>query len=452
MSLLTNIAAISSGMYAPKKGEHPFLRAHRYLNYGLLGLISRTGSRIPVVHGNFLPPDIFLTKFPFILSADTILLSLPSFFSVPWARQLVATILKSNPRAEIHLGGRWVIDHNWEFVREKFPGNVTIHKGLGEHAIDKLASKWRKSEDQHVAENTVINSQLNYTLLCEKETFHPSVEVSRGCGLGCAFCEEAKVRMTSPKSPASLLQEISNIMTDYGETKNIYFESSLFAPSTKWVDDFAKTYHKNRELFNWRTETRVDVLTPDKLSILADAGLKVIDLGLESGSPRQLINMGKTADPEAYLSKAKILLESCKSNGVWAKVNILLYPGESKVTIDETRNFLTENMESIYGVSTYPVIAYGMGERLRYFDEMYRNQGALGLVPTDVEGVWEVELSSDVSAWEGKELARELAREFMTMRRYFDLKTFSYLDPKYTWDMFVEDVDKLPRKERSFST
>jgi hypothetical protein len=42
------VVAVSAGMTFPKKGNHRFYHAHRYLNYGLLGLASS------------LPVDVFV--------------------------------------------------------------------------------------------------------------------------------------------------------------------------------------------------------------------------------------------------------------------------------------------------------------------------------------------------------------------------------------------------------
>jgi len=42
-------------------------------------------------------------------------------------------------------------------------------------------------------------------------------------------------------------------------------------------------------------------MTPETVAALAQAGLKVIDLGLETASPSQILAMGKSRDPDRYL-------------------------------------------------------------------------------------------------------------------------------------------------------
>ncbi|WP_299934575.1 radical SAM protein [uncultured Pelagimonas sp.] len=444
---MSKIVAVSAGMLSPKKGNEPYRRAHRYLNYGLLGLASKFRAKVPVYHGHFDSPTVFLEKYPEILLADTVLLSLPSFYAVEWSQILVRNLLKNNKNVKVHIGGRWVIDQNWDYIVAKFPSDVVLHKGMGELIVSQIETS---KPDAPIRANPASPAPLNYRLLVDRNAFQPSVEVSRGCGLGCAFCEEANERLTPMKPAVTLLDEIEDILSCYDDTRNLYFESSMFAPSTRWVQEFSREYHRRNMSFKWRTESRVDVLDAAKLSKLSGAGLDVLDLGLETASPSQVVNMGKSKNPIAYLSKAREILSACEINDVKAKVNILLYPGESQKTIDETLAFLVENKNAVFGVSTYPVVVYGMGERAIYFSELYSNQGALGIQPTDTEGVWSVEISEEIDAQRSKEIALEIAQTFMPAENYFALKSFSYLDPRYGRDDFLHDASTLKCEERPF--
>lgn len=444
---MTKYCAISAGMISPKKGNQPFLRAHRYLNYGLLGLASRLGDEALVYHGHFEEPEHFFSKNLFIQKAPVIILSLPSFYALPWARKFVTHLLGAGSRPEIHIGGRWVIDQNPEFVRAQFPSNVFVHPGMGEKTICALKSRW---SPQKIAVDPCQKWQLDYERLVCREEFQPSVEVSRGCGRGCIFCEEANEPLIPLKNPNTLIEEISSIIHCYGNNRNFYFESSLFAPSWDWVRCFYSEYHRRKMSFLWRTETRVDVLGAEKLRWLCDAGLRVIDLGLESASPTQIRRMDKSNDPIRYLRRAAELLRTCHSSGIWAKVNILLFPGETSSTIAETRAFLRENAKSIYGVSTYPVMVYGVEERARYYESLYRAQGATGLRRTELDGIWDVDLSDEIDSMTAKKISLDIAREFMPSRNYFDLKRFSYLDPRYGWEDFRRDASHLDKSVRAF--
>ncbi|GJL66424.1 MAG: hypothetical protein NPIRA05_13950 [Nitrospirales bacterium] len=446
---MTKIVAISAGMLRPKKGNEGYRKAHRYLNYGLLSLASLFPVRVPVLHGNFVEPERFVEHNQEVTSADVILLSLPSFYAVPWAKRFLIALKKVNPRVDIHVGGRWVVDYNEALLKAVFPRVTRYHRGLGEGAIADIASivKGPRERDPEY----LRKAWLDYSLLQDATEFQPSVEVSRGCGLGCAFCEESALPLQPLRDPIDLFDQIESIRKFYPADSRFYFESSFFAPSQAWTALFEREYRERQCDFQWRTESRVDVLDKDKIEALASAGLRVIDLGLESGSPEQLINMGKTRNPDRYLLKASELLNACHSHGVKAKVNILLYPGETARSVQETYQFLDEHEGLFFGLSTYPVVVYGEGIRRRHFEALYRAQGATGLVRTDTVGVWDVHLSETISAEEAKKIAIAISQRFMSMNSYFYLKAFSYFRSSYGWQEFVRDVSALPDSKLAFS-
>lgn len=439
--------AVSSGMLRPKKGDEGYRKAHRYLNYGLLSLASLLPIRVPVFHGHFSAPEDFVECHKEVASADIVLLSLPSFYAVPWAKRFLIALREINPEVEVHVGGRWVVDHNEAFLKGELPHVAQYHKGLGERAIANFDFKGFSAQHPERANK----ASLDYSLLHGATDFQPSVEVSRGCGLGCAFCEEAAVPLQPLRDTIDLFGEIENIRMFYPRDSRFYFESSFFAPSQTWVSLFEKEYRKRQCDFQWRTESRVDVLDESKIEALASAGLKVIDLGLESGSPDQLKNMGKTRNPDRYLERASDLIRACHKHGVRAKVNILLYPGETEHTLQETHQFLGEHEDYFFGVSTYPVVVYGEGERKNYFEALYRGQGASGLVKTNTVGVWDVNLSKEISSEEAKSISISVAQRFMSMSNYFYLKKFSYFREGYGWEQFVQDVSSLPDNQLAFA-
>lgn len=446
---MTTAVAVSAGMLRPKKGDEGYRKAHRYLNYGLLSLASMLPARVPVFHGNFSAPEDFAQSHQEVTSADIVLLSLPSFYAVPWAKRFLVALKEINLNVEVHVGGRWVVDHNEDFLRQELPHVTRYHRGLGEGAVSELASILKASPERHPKD--AKGASLDYSLLHNAADFQPSVEVSRGCGLGCVFCEEAAVPLQPLQDPKKLLEEIVAIRRFFPRDSRFYFESSFFAPGQTWATSFEEEYRQRQCDFQWRTESRVDVLDESKIEVLASAGLRVIDLGLESGSPQQLINMGKTRNPDRYLKKASDLLKACHSHGVRAKVNILLYPGENERSLQETYQFLAEHEKYFFGLSTYPVVVYGEGERKRYFEALYLEQGANALVQTNTVGVWDVDLSPDISAEEAKKIATSISQRFMPMSNYFYLKKFSYFRAGYGWQEFVQDVAALSGNQLAFA-
>lgn len=435
------IICISAGMLMPKKGNETFRKQQRYLNYGLLSLASLLRENSSVFHGDFSDPLEFLDGLSSHLSdCKTVLLSIPSFYALPWTIQFVSGLCDRFPNIELHIGGRWVVDGNIAWLQQRFPPGVIFHEGLGESTLQRIIPSSLSKNDGTVSRM----SRLDYSRLHRAEAFNPSIEVSRGCGMGCQFCQEASIPLTALKDPADVLLECKEAEGIYGYNPNFYFEASLFAPGQKWIDDLASLRSKSSSPIKWRTETRADAVPAKRMPSLYSAGLRYLDIGLESADPGQLLAMKKTRNPERYLDRAREALEACSNVGIKCKVNILLYPGETRESIERTVAWLSSAKDYISGVSAYPVLLFGLGQQKSHLQKIYRDQGANGFQDIGVEGIEGVDLSPEMTHYDAQQEALDLSRMFMDKQQYFDLKSFSYFDPRYSYDQFCKDIECVP--------
>jgi hypothetical protein len=357
------VTFVSAGMLSPKKRDHALARRQLYLNYGALSLATKlelAGYDVALLHGEHRSPkDVFeqLTgsgRFP---SIYPLMVSVPSFYALPWTQAFCKLAKASDPQCRIVVGGRWVVgpDPNW--LRGLLPEADVLAPGLSEGVIERLLTE--SFVLSRVSEPTP-GFTLNHRLVDGFSKYQPSIEASRGCGMGCAFCEERDIQVEKLGDGIALAEAMVRVREQYdGEEIHPYLQSSMFLPNARWAAGFAEEMHRRSLDISWRTETRVDVMTPKTLEHLARAGLRVIDLGLESASPRQILAMKKSGDPDRYLAAASDLLSACRDNGVKAKVNVLLYAGESHDTLEETTAWLNDRRDAVAGVSVGPVLAFG---------------------------------------------------------------------------------------------
>ena len=457
---------ISSGLLAPKKADHAYARKHRYLNYGLLTLatlLHKQGYAVRLFHGGFGHPEAFadavFAEYP-DFGGFPLFLSLPSYLAIGWAQRFSRRVRSLCLDVRIIIGGRWVVGEDGAWIRARLPECDLVVYGTAEQRVLDLLDV-RQWPGIPYTDRSLLPGppsawsgqvDLQYDLNDDFSEFTPSVEVSRGCGMGCSFCEERTAKLTALRRPESVVRAMQKAVGLYrDEGLHFYLEASWFKPTASWAREFAQEYLQDGLKTLWRCETRVDALQAAILPDLARSGLRVIDLGLESASASQLIRMNKTRDVSRYLRRASELLHRCTDLGIWPKVNVMLYAGETEETITQSREWLDQHRKCIKGVSVGAVTVYGHDRQAhQYMTEL----SAFGASPVDAssidrEGYASLHLSRDVDYDRSRAISSEIARDHMNDRDYYDLKAFSYLPRGYTYGDFRKDLagatdDDLP--------
>jgi radical SAM superfamily enzyme YgiQ (UPF0313 family) len=172
---------------------------------------------------------------------------------------------------------------------------------------------------------------FKYSLKPNAKIFHPkiSLEASRGCWWGrCTFCIENTKwrRLYRRKSAKKVVEEIKYQTRKYNSLDLIFCDPDV---SDK-IDIFQEIKKINLDL-NISAEV-TGFITRNSLKILREAGVKNIQIGIESFSNKLLkfYNKGVT------LIKMIELLKWCKEFGINVSYNIIIgSPFETKKDIEE---------------------------------------------------------------------------------------------------------------------
>lgn len=141
---MTRVICVAAGQSSTKKLNNAVNRRHRYLNYGLLSLatiLKRRGVDPVVVHGHFDPPGVTVQQALSLGLRETelpVLISLPSFYAVGWAREFIRLAKAERPGLLFILGGRWVVDGRPDSLKALIPEADEVVSGLAEGLIGDL--------------------------------------------------------------------------------------------------------------------------------------------------------------------------------------------------------------------------------------------------------------------------------------------------------------------------
>ena len=436
------IIAISAGQNFRKKDFHCFQQHMHYLNYGLLGLatlikqFSNHEIRMFQADGSVseLLNTIASNGIDIQNDCDYILLSIPSSYSVSWSAEFCEEIHKRST-AKIIVGGRWVVDHHADWIHEKLKYESVIIQGFGEGPLTELLGIELPPSRKDGSKNCF--EWLDYTLLHSYQKYNPSIEISRGCGSGCLFCADSHFPRLRNKSVDQVMRELDLLDQLYGKY-NVYLEAPHFVFENEWINTFSQQMQTRQRIVPWRCTTRVETIPINKLGMLAASGLKVLDVGLESASATQLRRMHKTNNPERYLAAAERLLDECNKHGIFVKFNILLYAGETMETVEETAQWLERHKKQIKGISANGLVYY-------HNMSSYAELAALGASfpennQFEEEGYCALNLSPEISAADAVKIGRRLSGIVADQRDFYDLKAFSYFEPGYSYEEFLEDL------------
>jgi hypothetical protein len=163
------------------------------------------------------------------------------------------------------------------------------------------------------------------------------IVTTRGCPSACHFCSSPafwgqKVRF---RSPQSIVEEIVSIRRKYGL---IYFSirDDTFTADRKRVMEFCALLMQQSPIL-WNCQSRVNVIDEELIVAMKRAGCECIQLGIESGSPRILHQLGKKIAP----AQIEIACNLVKQIGINLSVYLISdIPGETSDDIQQTINLI----------------------------------------------------------------------------------------------------------------
>ncbi len=177
-----------------------------------------------------------------------------------------------------------------------------------------------------------------------------SIAASRGCPFHCKFCDTSTFGSSvRAYSPQKVFEIILHLQKEYG-IKHILFVDDLFTASKKRTIELCDLIIENKVDVTWSCASRVDVVKPETLKKMQQAGCWEISFGLESGSNELLQKMDKSAAIERSVQA----LQWTHDAGIRSKGLFMLgYPGEDHDSIAATKQFVRDNPLTIMHLTKF---------------------------------------------------------------------------------------------------
>jgi radical SAM superfamily enzyme YgiQ (UPF0313 family) len=313
---------------------------------------------------------------------------------LPAASKIATEIRRNKPSAKIILGGPHVTLTNSAFRIEQKAGisgrasrsmnqltNLfdTIVAGDGEYAIfEAIKDNAPKIIDADFVSSPMFltNESLNESPwpareLIDMESYHYMIDgvsstsliAQLGCPFNCGFCggrSSPTFRRIRTRTSEDIVNEMVHLYDKYGYRGFMMYDDELNV-NPKMIELMDQIHRVQINLgISWKLRgfIKSQLFNDAQAQAMYRAGFRWILVGFESGSEKIL----ETINKKATRAENTHCMEIARRNGLKVKALMSVgHPGESRETIQETKNWLLENKPDDFDVSLitcYPGTPY----------------------------------------------------------------------------------------------
>jgi len=184
------------------------------------------------------------------------------------------------------------------------------------------------------------------------------VLASRGCTFSCSYCPYPVFYHWDKRSPDSVVAEIRELVGRYG-VRGLLFRDPLFTADRKRVRAICEGLLSDGLKLRWACETRLDLLDESLIDVLYRAGLRVLNVAVESADEAVLAGV-KRKNPA--LRHQEAMVDYCDRKGIRVTVFYVLgLPDDTEETIRRTVQYakrLNTHVAQFFVCTPFPGTAF----------------------------------------------------------------------------------------------
>lgn len=182
-----------------------------------------------------------------------------------------------------------------------------------------------------------------------------TIMATRGCPYHCAYCQPTLSmifgRKLRKRSPGAIVEELGALAETY-RINAFMFEDSTFIVDHPWVHAICDLLIESGLRLSWCCNVRADLLTGELLDHMVEAGLRKVNMGVETASQRVLDDIYQKGITVEGVRRA---LRLCKERGVFVQGYFMLgTPGETMEEMKRTIRFASEEPfdDALFDITT----------------------------------------------------------------------------------------------------
>jgi len=166
------------------------------------------------------------------------------------------------------------------------------------------------------------------------------IMISRGCPFHCSFCGSRNITgyKIRRRDPGQVVDELEYLKSRYGLREFQVIDDNFTFPPEAALEFAEKLIERKLDLL-WTCPNglRIDTLSKELLAAMKKSGCYELAVGIESGDPVILKDMGKNLSPETVVEKVDLI----HSQGINVVGFVMVgYPLETEETLRRTMKFI----------------------------------------------------------------------------------------------------------------
>lgn len=198
-----------------------------------------------------------------------------------------AVVLGEGEETTRDLLAGWLAGRNDPVVGAWVKDGSTIHRGTRRPGIANLDTLPLPAWD-------LLEMDAYIAAWGQLDSYRPGLRgvntmASRGCPFECSFCQPVLDAMFGKKlrarSPANVVHEVRELHRRY-QIEGFWFTDDTFTTNRKWVTEFCGKLKETKLELAWGCTTRANLIAPELMKTMAEAGLRKVGIGMESATER----------------------------------------------------------------------------------------------------------------------------------------------------------------------